>query len=143
MKTIVKLRVQFINAGGGVAYRGERIGVSAETAKRLIDSGAAVAVSISPGVAKNLADVPELAERTTKPIGAVPVPELVERTTKPIGAVPVPELVERATKPITDTPVLKGAAKLSWLRKRIREYNAEPKGRTIVALTEQLQSLGG
>ncbi len=109
MKTIVKLLSQFIDAGGGVTYRGEKIGVSAETAKRLINSGAAVAVSISPGAAKNLADVTELVERTTKPIA--------------------------------NTPTLKGAAKLSWLRKRIREYGVGPKGCTIVVLTDQLYHL--
>ncbi len=57
------------------------------------------------------------------------------------AAVLIPELVERATKPVTDTTALKGFAKLNWLRARIRECGAEPTGRTVAAMEDQLRSL--
>ena len=72
MKTIVKLRSQFTDAGGGTTYPGEKIGVNAETARRLIKSGAAVAVNISPGMAIDGAPVAELVKRATKPVTDTP-----------------------------------------------------------------------
>lgn len=47
-----------------------------------------------------------------------------------------------ATKPIADTTGMRGFAKLAHLRKLIRAKGAEPEGRTVVAMTEQLQALG-
>lgn len=112
MTTIVKLKAQFTGLGGGTAYAGEMIGVDADTAANLIRSGAAVAVNKK--VARPTPD---------------PMP-----TTDGFGGV-------IATKPITDTPALKGPAKLSWLRAEIRKRGAEPEGRTIAAMTEQLRKL--
>ncbi len=47
----------------------------------------------------------------------------------------------RATKPVIDAPELRGFAKLKWFRDQIREFNKEPKGRTIVELSSQLEEL--
>ena len=106
MTTTVKLRTQFNNPGGGVAYPGDKINIDDDTARNLIRSGAAVAVV------------------RTRP------------AKDPVIAQP-----PMATKPVTDTPALKGFAKLHWLRKRIRELGGTPKGRTIVALTDELQAI--